>query len=77
MFGTNIEETVTNDNANNDDTDNVTTNVVNEEDHPELLDSRGGSHVTNVPQLDVEDFSSWKDRFLVYLVVWNPFFLKS
>ncbi|GJW62541.1 hypothetical protein Tco_0111876 [Tanacetum coccineum] len=61
MFGTNIEETVTNDNANNDDTDNVTTNVVNEEDHPELLDSRGGSHVTNVPQLDVEDFSSWKD----------------
>ncbi|GKD29710.1 hypothetical protein Tco_1240488, partial [Tanacetum coccineum] len=40
MFGTNIEETVTNDNANNDDTDNVTTNVVNEDDHPEL-DSRG------------------------------------
>ncbi|GJX44976.1 retrovirus-related pol polyprotein from transposon TNT 1-94 [Tanacetum coccineum] len=29
---------------------------------PQLLDSRGGSHVTNVPEFDEEDFSSWKDR---------------
>ncbi|GJU94855.1 hypothetical protein Tco_1319611 [Tanacetum coccineum] len=27
----------------------------------------GGPHITNVPQFDVEDFSSWKDKFLVYL----------
>ncbi|GKD34218.1 retrovirus-related pol polyprotein from transposon TNT 1-94, partial [Tanacetum coccineum] len=31
-------------------------NVVNE-DLPQLLDSRGGSHVTNVHAFDVEDFS--------------------
>ncbi|GJT16158.1 hypothetical protein Tco_0874864 [Tanacetum coccineum] len=54
-------------NTNNNGTNNVTTNVVNDEDLPQLFDSRRGSHVTNVQQLDVEDFSSWKDKFLVYL----------
>ncbi|GJS41120.1 hypothetical protein Tco_0566163 [Tanacetum coccineum] len=49
-------------NANNNGTNNVINNVVGEEDLLQLLDSRGGSHVTNVPQLDVEDFTSWKDR---------------
>ncbi|GKB60851.1 retrovirus-related pol polyprotein from transposon TNT 1-94 [Tanacetum coccineum] len=29
---------------------------------PQLLDSRGSSHVTNVPNFDVDDISSWKDR---------------
>ncbi|GKA07225.1 retrovirus-related pol polyprotein from transposon TNT 1-94 [Tanacetum coccineum] len=42
----------------------TTTNVVPivNENLPQLLDSRGGSHVTNVPEFDEEDFSSWKDR---------------
>ncbi|GJR58105.1 retrovirus-related pol polyprotein from transposon TNT 1-94 [Tanacetum coccineum] len=40
-------------------------NVVNE-DVPQLVDSIGGSHVTNFLAFDVDDFSSWKDRFLVY-----------
>ncbi|GKF25857.1 hypothetical protein Tco_0081751 [Tanacetum coccineum] len=50
--------------------------VVNNEDFPQLLDSKGGSHVTNVPQFDVEDFSSWKDRFLVYLDGLEPYLLE-
>ncbi|GKA30423.1 hypothetical protein Tco_0716728 [Tanacetum coccineum] len=41
-----------------------------------LLDSMGGSHVTNVPQLEVEDLSSWKDRFLVYLDGLEPYLLE-
>ncbi|GKE76666.1 hypothetical protein Tco_1542786, partial [Tanacetum coccineum] len=36
----------------------------------------GSSHVTNVSQLDVKDFSSWKDRFLVYLDGLEPYLLK-
>ncbi|GJZ44141.1 retrovirus-related pol polyprotein from transposon TNT 1-94 [Tanacetum coccineum] len=35
-----------------------------------------GSHVTNVPAFDVEDFSSWKDRFLVYLDGLEPYLLE-
>ncbi|GKA08051.1 retrovirus-related pol polyprotein from transposon TNT 1-94, partial [Tanacetum coccineum] len=38
--------------------------------------SWGSSHVTNVSQLDVKDFSSWKDRFLVYLDGLEPYLLK-
>ncbi|GJZ87144.1 retrovirus-related pol polyprotein from transposon TNT 1-94 [Tanacetum coccineum] len=49
--------------TNNTTTTNVAQNVVNE-DLPQLLDLRV---VKNVPAFDVEDFSSWKDRFLVYL----------
>ncbi|GKD85764.1 hypothetical protein Tco_1356918, partial [Tanacetum coccineum] len=51
--------------GNPNDTINITTthsvaqNVV-DENLPQLLDSRGGSHVTNVPEFDKEDFSSWK-----------------
>nr|GEU54715.1 hypothetical protein [Tanacetum cinerariifolium] len=37
---------------------------------------RGGSHVTNVPEFDKEDFSSWKDRFLVYLDGLEPYLLE-
>ncbi|GKE34711.1 hypothetical protein Tco_1454033, partial [Tanacetum coccineum] len=51
--------------TNNINTTNVVQNVVNE-DLPQLLNSRGGSHVTNVPAFDVEAFSNWKYRFLVY-----------
>ncbi|GJU89587.1 hypothetical protein Tco_1302010 [Tanacetum coccineum] len=54
-------------NANNNGANNATTNVVGEENLPQLLNSMGGSYVTNVPQLDVEDFNSWKDKFLIYL----------
>ncbi|GJT93317.1 hypothetical protein Tco_1082162 [Tanacetum coccineum] len=39
----------------------TTTNVaqsVADENLPQLLDSRGGSHVTNVPAFDKEDFTS-------------------
>ncbi|GJZ74397.1 hypothetical protein Tco_0638543 [Tanacetum coccineum] len=35
-----------------------------------------GSDVTNVPQFDVEDFSSWKDMFLVYLDGLEPYLLE-
>ncbi|GKA04915.1 hypothetical protein Tco_0684035 [Tanacetum coccineum] len=61
--------------TNNTTTTNVVQNVVNE-DLPQLLDSRGGSHVTNVSAFDVEDFSSWKDRFLVYLDGLEPYLLE-
>ncbi|GKE16912.1 hypothetical protein Tco_1424489, partial [Tanacetum coccineum] len=47
-------------------TTNVSQSVV-DENLPQLLDSRGGSHVTNVPAFDKEDFTSWKVRFLVFL----------
>ncbi|GKA54743.1 hypothetical protein Tco_0753692 [Tanacetum coccineum] len=60
-------DTIPNDNTNNTSTNNVTLNVVVAEDLPQLLDTRGGSHVINVPGFDVKHFSSWKDRFLVYL----------
>ncbi|GJV20642.1 hypothetical protein Tco_1369662 [Tanacetum coccineum] len=43
---------------------------------PQLLDSRGGSYVTNVPEFDEEDFSSWKYRFLIYLDGLEPFLLE-
>ncbi|GJT06853.1 retrovirus-related pol polyprotein from transposon TNT 1-94 [Tanacetum coccineum] len=41
----------------------TTTNVAQtsvDENLPQLLDSRGVSHVTNVPEFDKEDFTSWK-----------------
>ncbi|GKB80109.1 hypothetical protein Tco_0947004, partial [Tanacetum coccineum] len=60
------ENVVETDNANNNGTNNATNNVVGKEDLPQLPDSKKGPHVTNVLQLDVEDFTSWKDRFLVY-----------
>ncbi|GJU18845.1 hypothetical protein Tco_1146811 [Tanacetum coccineum] len=37
---------------------------------------RGVYHVINVPPFDVDDFSSWKDRFLVYLDGLEPYLLK-
>ncbi|GJU01306.1 hypothetical protein Tco_1111644 [Tanacetum coccineum] len=67
--------TFPNDNTNNTGTNNVTSNVVLK-DLPQLLDSRGGSHVTNVPAFDVKDFTSWKDRFLVYLDGLKPYHLE-
>ncbi|GJZ39853.1 hypothetical protein Tco_0586416 [Tanacetum coccineum] len=45
------------DTINNTTTTSVVQNVV-DENLPQLLDSRGGSHVTNVPEFDKEDFST-------------------
>ncbi|GKF79462.1 hypothetical protein Tco_0235030, partial [Tanacetum coccineum] len=70
-----VEDVFQTDNTNNTGTNNVAPNVVNE-DLPQLLDSRGGSHVTNVPPFDVDDFTSWKDRFLVYLDGLEPYLLE-
>ncbi|GJZ78896.1 hypothetical protein Tco_0643733 [Tanacetum coccineum] len=36
----------------------------------------GGSHVTNLPVFDKEDFTSWKVRFLVFLDGLEPYLLK-
>ncbi|GJW10605.1 reverse transcriptase domain-containing protein [Tanacetum coccineum] len=41
-------------------------------DFPQLLDSRGGSYVTLLV-FDIEDFSTWKYRFLVYLNGLEPY----
>ncbi|GKC61476.1 hypothetical protein Tco_1089074 [Tanacetum coccineum] len=46
----------TNDTINTTTTTNVAQSVV-DENLPQLLDSRGGSHVTNVPAFDKEDFT--------------------
>ncbi|GJS42142.1 hypothetical protein Tco_0567185 [Tanacetum coccineum] len=56
----------TNDTINTTTTTNVAQNFV-DENLLQLLDSRGGYHVTNVPGFDKEDFTSWKVRFLVFL----------
>nr|GEW65792.1 probable calcium-binding protein CML21 [Tanacetum cinerariifolium] len=38
---------------------------------------KGESHVINVSAFDIEDFSSWKDRFLVFLDGLEPYLLKN
>ncbi|GKD86313.1 hypothetical protein Tco_1357467 [Tanacetum coccineum] len=63
MSGTNpvnVETAFQTDTTNNNITNNVTL-IVTSEELPQLLHSRGGSHVTNVPQFDVEDFFNWRD----------------
>nr|GEW62263.1 hypothetical protein [Tanacetum cinerariifolium] len=50
--------------------------IVVDENLPQLLDSRGESHVTNVLDFDKEDFTSWKVRFLVFLDGLEPYLLK-
>ncbi|GKB82429.1 hypothetical protein Tco_0949324 [Tanacetum coccineum] len=70
-------DTIPNNNTNNTGTNNVTLNVVVAKDLPQLLDTRGGSHVTNVPNFDIMDFSSWKDRFLLYLDGLELYLLES
>ncbi|GJT61687.1 retrovirus-related pol polyprotein from transposon TNT 1-94 [Tanacetum coccineum] len=52
-------------------------NVVSKWNLPQLLDSKGGSHVTNVPAFDKEDFTSWKVRFLVFLDGLEPYLIKT
>ncbi|GJR34829.1 retrovirus-related pol polyprotein from transposon TNT 1-94 [Tanacetum coccineum] len=65
----------TNDTTNTTTTTNVAQNII-DDNLPQLLDSRGGSHVTNVPAFDKEDFTSWKVRFLVLLDGLEPYLLK-
>ncbi|GJZ38969.1 ribonuclease H-like domain-containing protein, partial [Tanacetum coccineum] len=58
----------------------TTTNVaqsVADENLPQLLDSRGGTHVTNVPAFDKEEFMSWKVRFSVFFDGIEPYLLKT
>ncbi|GJZ21696.1 hypothetical protein Tco_0558735 [Tanacetum coccineum] len=66
----------TTDPINNMNTTNVSQSVV-DENLPQLLDSRGGSHVINVPTFDKEDFTSWKVRFLVFLNRLETYLLKT
>ncbi|GJR31689.1 hypothetical protein Tco_1107921 [Tanacetum coccineum] len=67
---------ITNDTINTTTITNVAQNVV-DENLPQILDSRGGSHVTNVLVFDKEDFTSWKVRFLVFLEGLEPYLLKT
>nr|GFB74435.1 hypothetical protein [Tanacetum cinerariifolium] len=62
--------------VNTTSTKNVAQSVV-DENLPQLLDSRGRSHVINVPSFDKEDFTSWKVRFLVFLDGLEPYLLKT
>nr|GEV77412.1 retrovirus-related Pol polyprotein from transposon TNT 1-94 [Tanacetum cinerariifolium] len=55
---------------------NVAQSVV-DENLPQLLDLRGGSHVINVLAFDKENFTSWKVRFLVFLSGLEPYLLKT
>nr|GEW46995.1 hypothetical protein [Tanacetum cinerariifolium] len=57
-------------------TTNVSQSIV-DENLPQLLDSRGGSHVTNVLDFDEEDFTSWNVRFLIFLDRLEPYLLKT
>nr|GEV98074.1 hypothetical protein [Tanacetum cinerariifolium] len=43
----------------------------------QLLDFRGGSHITNVPTFDKDDFTIWKIRFLVFLDGLEPYLIKT
>nr|GEV03446.1 hypothetical protein [Tanacetum cinerariifolium] len=56
--------------------ENVAQSVV-DENLPQLLDSRGGSHVINVLAFNKKDFTSWKVRFLVFLDGLEPYLLKT
>ncbi|GJS53296.1 hypothetical protein Tco_0626658, partial [Tanacetum coccineum] len=66
----------TNDPINATTTTNVSQSVV-DENLPQPLDSRGGSHITNVLAFDKEDFTSWKVKFLVFLDGLEPYLLKT
>ncbi|GJV25368.1 hypothetical protein Tco_1378063 [Tanacetum coccineum] len=63
----------------NTTTPNVARNVVeeNNDNLPQLLDSRGCFHVKNVPAFDKDDFTSWKIRFLVFLDGLEPYLITT
>nr|GEW04913.1 hypothetical protein [Tanacetum cinerariifolium] len=66
----------TTDPINTTTTTNVSQSVL-DENLPQLLVSKGGSHVTNVSSFDKEDFTSLKVRFLVFLDGLEPYILKT
>nr|GEY62771.1 hypothetical protein [Tanacetum cinerariifolium] len=66
----------TTDPINTTTTTNVSQSVVDES-LPQLLDSKGGSHVINVPAFDKEDFTSWKVWFLLFFDGLEPYLLKT
>ncbi|GJV60959.1 hypothetical protein Tco_1467059 [Tanacetum coccineum] len=65
-----------NDTPNTIPTTNVSQSVA-DENLPQLLNSRGGSHLINVPNFDKDDFTSWKVRFFVFLDGLEPYLLKT
>ncbi|GKF62514.1 hypothetical protein Tco_0182568 [Tanacetum coccineum] len=65
-----------NDTTNTTTSTNVGQNVV-DENLPQLLNNRRGSHVINVPAFDKDDFTSWKVRFLVFLDGLEPYLLTT
>nr|GEV31790.1 hypothetical protein [Tanacetum cinerariifolium] len=71
-----VDTMPTTDTTNTTNTTNVAQNIV-DENLPQLLDSRGGSHVINVPTFDKDDFTSCKVRFLVFLDGFEPYILKT
>ncbi|GJZ59045.1 hypothetical protein Tco_0614861 [Tanacetum coccineum] len=71
-----VDTMPTNDNPNTIPTTNVSQSIA-DENLPQLFDSRGWSHVTNVPNFDKDDFTSWKVRFLVFLDGLEPYLLKT
>ncbi|GJR01565.1 hypothetical protein Tco_0524549 [Tanacetum coccineum] len=64
------------DTINTTTTTSVVQNVV-DENLPQLLNSRGGSHVTNVPSFNKDDFTYWKIRFLVFLNGLEPYLITT
>nr|GEW01287.1 retrovirus-related Pol polyprotein from transposon TNT 1-94 [Tanacetum cinerariifolium] len=63
----------------NTTTTNIARNIIgeNNDNLPQLLDSRGGSYVTNVLAFDKDDFTSWKIRFLVFLDGLKPYLITT
>nr|GEU97030.1 Toll/interleukin-1 receptor (TIR) domain-containing protein [Tanacetum cinerariifolium] len=72
-------DTIPNVDPTNTTTTNVARNVVeeNNDNLPQLLDSRGGSHFTNIPAFNKDDFASWKIRFLVFLNGLEPYLITT
>ena len=69
-------------NTNTEQNPNVTplnnvTRDLEDENLPQLLDNRGGSHVSNVPKFDKDDFASWKFRFLTFLDGIEPYLITT
>nr|GEX07523.1 retrovirus-related Pol polyprotein from transposon TNT 1-94 [Tanacetum cinerariifolium] len=72
-------DTMLNADSTNTTTTNVARNVVeeNNDNLPQLLDSRGGSHVTNFLAYDKDDFTSCNIRFLVFLDGLEPYLIAT
>ena len=56
---------------------NNVTRDLEDENLPMLLDNRGGTHVSNVPKFNKDDFASWKFRFLTFLDGIEPYLITT